>query len=627
MSVNGNFLLLIQPSQAASPPSQPASAQAPIPGDIVFGTLPWPGQRQDAPRRLQQGRLPDGGLFSVQWQGQGWHLTGHREVGALGMNAGPITDDLNAVLQAWVQYRQTPVENLRGRFVLICWDLPNRQVLVITDAFKTWPVCYVDAGDKGMACASDMRLLMNTGLFAPELSMSALYHYLNFYYVPARSSILRDVRKLSGGEKLRWHNGRMDIEQWWKLQYPEDLDLGHDRAAVQLRDRIISNVRDYRPASNDGWGAFLSGGTDSSSICGILARNAAPDKVSSFSIGFAEPGYDELGYARIASDAFGLDAHERRVDEQEAVDALPLLIQAFDEPFGNASAIPTYYCARMAADTGRHLLVAGDGGDEIFGGNERYLKDRIFSLYYNAPSGLKALGRQLTHLLRNTDQRWANRIRNFIERGSLPNPDRFYTDDSFASDHYDTLLTSPFRAQVAQNESLNLQREIWRSLPAHSELHRLMHLDLIMAIADNDIIKVTGACRTADVSVVFPYLDRSLVEYTARLPAYFKLKGTNKRALFKDAMNSTLPEAIRRKKKQGFGLPVSLWMRGRGPFRQLLNDTLESPNARLWDFIELTTVHRLLERHQRNAWDHASELYQLLVLELWLQRHANDTKQ
>lgn len=610
MSINGNFLLLIRPTKEGRTPP-----------------VTWPAGQAGMASHHQQGELADGREFSLQWQGAGWQMKGDARVGALGMSVGPIEDDLGAVMQAWLDSRQTPVEACTGRFILICWDLPNSHVQVITDAFKTWPVCYVNAGEQGLALASDMRLLLGTGLVEPELSASALYHYLNFYYVPARSAIYQGVEKLGGGQRLRYRDHKAEVESWWQLRYPEDLHLGRSRAAVQLRDHIIDNVRQYRPREDGHWGAFLSGGTDSSSICGILAHHAAPDVVSSFSIGFAEPGYDELEYARIAANAFGLDAHERRVNEQEAVEALPRLIDAFDEPFGNASAIPTYYCARMAADAGKQLLVAGDGGDEIFGGNERYLKDRIFSLYYHAPSFIRAIGKQAHRMLSDTDQRWANRIRNFIERGSLPNPDRFYTDDSFASDHYDTLLTAGFRAQVGRDASLDLQRAIWKELPAPSELHRLMHLDLLMAISDNDIVKVTGACRTADVSVVFPYLDRHLVEYTARLPAYFKLRGTNKRALFKEAMNSTLPEAIRRKKKQGFGLPVSLWMRGHGPFRQLLNDTLESPNAHLWQYIEVDAVRKLLDRHQRNAWDHASELYQLLVLELWLKRHAHDTQQ
>lgn len=616
MSVNGNFLLLVHPPAAAAPP----------PPQVDLGTITagWPGTDTQQPVHRYQTRLADGRHVELQWQGAGWHYIGNEQVGAMGMSAGPRDETLGQVLHAWVQDRQAPVERCRGRFLVVLWDVPGQQFRVITDAFKTWPVCHATNDAGAFAAATDMRLLLGTTWFDTEISPEAIYHYLNFYYVPARSAICRAVHKLSGGQQLSWHQGRIRIDDWWKLQYPEDLDLGVERTAVQLRDRIIDTVRGYRPDDGAHWGTFLSGGTDSSSISGILARSAAPEQVSSFSIGFAEEGYDELEYARIASRAFGLDAHERRVNEQDATAALPLLIQAFDEPFGNASAIPTYYCARMAADAGKNLLVAGDGGDEIFGGNERYLKDKIFGLYHGAPAPVRSLGQLIHRSLARTDQRWANRVRNFIERGSLPNPDRFYTDDSFASDHYDELLTEGFRAQVAQDASLDLQRAVWKDLSAPSELHRLMHLDLTMAIADNDIVKVTGACRSAGVSVLFPYLDRSLVEYTARLPAHYKLHGLKKRALFKQAMMSTLPEEIRRKKKQGFGLPVSLWMRGQGPFRQLLNDTLESPNARCRAFIELDAVRRLLDRHQRGAWDHASELYQLLVLELWLQRHAHD---
>ena len=616
MSVNGNFLLLIHPADE-SPPASSAT----LLGQTTAG---WPGIDSHLPVHQHQARLADGRHLQLQWQGEGWQYIGNDQVGAMGMSAGPRSDDLRGVLHGWVQNRQAAVEQCLGRFVLVLWDVPGQQFQIVTDAFKTWPVCHATSARGAFGAASDMRLLLPTGMFDTELSPEAIYHYLNFYYVPARSAICRSVRKLSGGQRLHWQDGRTTIDDWWRLQYPEDLDPGFERASVQLRDRIIDTVRSHRPAGDSHWGTFLSGGTDSSSISGIMARNAAPTPVSSFSIGFAEEGYDELEYARIASRAFGLDAHERRVGEHDAAEALPLLIRTFDEPFGNASAIPTYYCARMAADAGKTLLVAGDGGDEIFGGNERYLKDKIFAVYHDAPAPVRALGRMIHRSLAGTDRRWANRVRNFIERGSLPNPDRFYTDDSFASDHYDELLTDGFRAQVAQDASLALQREVWNDLGAPSELHRLMHLDLTMAIADNDIVKVTGACRSAGVSVLFPYLDRSLVEYTARLPAHYKLNGLQKRALFKRAMMSTLPEEIRRKKKQGFGLPVSLWMRGSGPFRQLLNDTLESPNARCRAFIEMAAVRRLLDRHQRGAWDHASELYQLLVLELWLQRHAQD---
>lgn len=565
----------------------------------------------------------DGIDLAARWQGS-WHSVGDDRVGAIALAVEPGEQAPRPLLDAWMNRRELPVEHRRGRFCVVAWDRPGRRLMVATDAMRTWPVSYVVDGD-AVWVASDARLLIGAGAITPKLSLDAVYHYLNFSFVPTGSAIHPGLRKLAGGERLRWQAGRIDVDRWWRLRYPEDIQDDDATAAAALRERIQRTVPAHRPQGDERWGAFLSGGTDSSSICGMLARANQPDRVSSFSIGFAEPGYDELGYARIASDHFGLDAHERRVGEQDAADALPKLVEAFDEPFGNASAIPTYFCATMAAEAGVSHLIAGDGGDEIFGGNERYRKDRIFSWFHDAPAPLRMMGGWIAGAVKPLDQRWSNRICNFVERGSLPNPDRFYTDDSFASDQYDSLLTPAFRAAVTRDASLDLQRGVWQGLTAPAELHRLMHLDLTMAIADNDLVKVTGACRLAGVSVGFPYLDRELIEYTARLPARHKLRGLDKRALFKQAMSDTLPEAIRKKRKQGFGLPISVWMRNPGRFHDLLNDTLGSQRARSRGWFEPAAIEGLLSRHQRGAWDHANELYLLLVLELWQQRFMDQT--
>ncbi len=608
MPAIGSFVLRLGPPPAGGLPALRGRLES----------LAWPpAAGLDPP--LQGVTGDDAGqALTGRWQGD-WHAVGDARVGAIAIAVEPGETRPDALLAAWLERRQLPIESRRGRFCVLAWDLPARRLVAATDPLRTWPIAFVpEAG--ALWLASDARLLLGAGALSRSLSIESVYHYLNFSYVPTGASIYPGMRKLAGGERLEWQPDRLTVKPWWQLQYPEDLQQDDASAAQALRERIEQTVPAHRPADDRRWGAFLSGGTDSSSICGLLARASAPGQVSSCSIGFAEPGYDELGYARIASDHFGLDAQERRVGEADAADVLPRLVDAFDEPFGNASAIPTYFCAKMAADAGVSHLIAGDGGDEIFGGNERYLKDRIFSLYHGAPAPLRQLGGWLAAGLRPLDQRWSNRICNFVARGSLPNPDRFYTDDSFASDQYDSLLTPAFRQQVARDASLDLQRGVWQRLPARAELHRLMHLDLQMAIADNDLVKVTGACRIAGIGVGFPYLDRELIEYTARLPVRHKLRGTNKRALFKRAMSDTLPEAIRNKRKQGFGLPVSVWMRSQGRFRDLVNDTLGSREARSRDWIEASAIDGLLARHQRGAWDHANELYLLLVLELWHRR-------
>jgi asparagine synthase (glutamine-hydrolysing) len=278
----------------------------------------------------------------------------------------------------------------------------------------------------------------------------------------------------------------------------------------------------------------------------------------------------------------------------------------------------------MAAADGRNLLVAGDGGDEIFGGNERYAKDRLMQAWYGLPAPLRGLGRRLGRSVGGGGNRFLNRVENFTRRASLPNPDRFYTDDAFASEHFDALLGDGLRSALQPGLSLGWMRDAYAACGAGSELHRLMALDLELAIAQNDLVKVDGACRHAGVGARFPFLDPDLVEYTGRLRAHFKLRGGEKRFLFKRAMAGILPPMILSKRKQGFGLPVAVWIRDNPGFREMIHDLLLSERSQARGWFQPAFVRRLFERHLAGAWDHAPELWQMAVLELWMRRHLDD---
>lgn len=550
----------------------------------------------------------------------------------------PHRDEAVAAVQGWLDNRAVDLSGTSARFLMVLWDAADRQVVVATDAFRTYPVVCADGAkaangppaSETFFAASDTRLLRRAfeASVAPmTVDPKAVYHYLNFSFVPNESCIWQQADKLPPGSVLRWRAGHAPTtETWWDAAYPEDNPDDENTMASSLRKQVLASVRRYATAPADNWGTFLSGGTDSSSISGILAakrREFRGEQVNSFSIGFAEPGYDELAYASIASDHFDMLAHQRRVSEADALAVLEPLADAFDEPFGNPSAIPTHYCALLAAEQGMNLLVAGDGGDEIFGGNERYLKDRIFTAYHRAPGAVRGLGDSLASAMQTMDSRLPNKVKNFVRRANLPNPDRFYTDDAFASEQFDSLLGERLRSSVEVDDSLQLQRDLFARADASAELHRLMYLDLKMTIAANDVVKVTRATRLAGVGVAFPFLDKNLVDFAGHLPEDAKLRGINKRYLFKRAMTGILPDAIVKKKKQGFGLPVSVWMRRPGPFRDLVNDTLLSQAARERGLFQPAAIERLLERHQRGAWDHAGELYLLTMLELWHQRHLD----
>lgn len=531
--------------------------------------------------------------------------------------------------------RSLDLSDVSARFVLLAWDAEDRSIVVATDAFRTYPVAHMsrqDSAGTSLFVASDTRLLRRAyegGDGAPLTSdPKAIYHYLNFSFVPNEACIWQGMKKLAPGSLLTWSqaSGTPGEQVWWDARYPEDHAGDETAMAAALRQQVMNSVERFAQTDASGWGSFLSGGTDSSSISGILAakrRELAGEQVNSFSIGFAEPGYDELAYAKIASDHFELLGHQQRVSEADALAVVPQLVGAYDEPFGNASAIPTHHCALMAAGQGMQLLIAGDGGDEIFGGNERYLKDKIFALYHGAPGPLRGVGNSMAAMLGKMDSRYPNKVKNFVRRANLPNPDRFYTDDAFASEQFDSLLEPGFAAQLSTDDSLDLQRELYARCDADAELHRLMYLDLKMTIAANDIVKVTRATRLAGIGVGFPFLDRQLVDFTGSLPRDTKLRGSQKRYLFKKAMAGILPEAIVKKKKQGFGLPISVWMRRPGPFRDFVNDTLMSQRARERGLFQRDAITRLLERHQRGAWDHAAELYILTMLELWHQNQLD----
>jgi asparagine synthase (glutamine-hydrolysing) len=552
---------------------------------------------------VRQGRADDGS----RWLAIADLVEGRLDAGTEALRSGPPPQ------LAW-----------RGRFVQAAWHPTPRRVVALTDHFSTLPLYFIAREDL-LLLATDLRLLAASPFCRRQIDLQSIYHYLNFGQIPAPRTIFRDIDRLEPGTRLVWEPGLGPRqERYFVPQYPEDLTDDDDLLAAALRERIMTTVEGYRPDGN-GWGCFLSGGTDSSSIVSILSRTAGRGGagVRTFSIGFAEEGYDELAYARVAAEACGAHPSFAQVSRADAEALVTRVIDAYDQPLGNASAIPTLACTELARENGVRMLVAGDGGDEIFGGNQRYAKDVAMEAWFQLPAPVRALGRAVGGAVGGGRVNLLNRVENFFERASLPNPDRFYTDDSFASDHYHELLSADFRAAVERDASLDLMRGIYRMGESGGPLHRLMRLDLLMAIAQNDLRKVDGAARAAGVDVRFPYLDPALVAYVNRLPERCKVRGFEKRFLFKRAMQGLLPEQILRKKKQGFGLPISVWLRTDAAFQDAVRDTLFDARSAGRGWWNRSFIEHLYAEHQQGAWDHADHLWLLYVLELWLRRYVD----
>jgi asparagine synthase (glutamine-hydrolysing) len=338
-----------------------------------------------------------------------------------------------------------------------------------------------------------------------------------------------------------------------------------------------------------------------------------------YSIGFATEGYDEMAYARIAARHFGLVHHEHYLTPDEVAEAIPKLAASFDQPFGNSSVLPAYYCAQRAKQDGFDRILGGDGGDELFGGNSRYAVQKVFELYHSLPRSLRQALEPAANstLFRLPGLR---QLGGYIRHSSPTMPDRLEAFQLLHGLGGGTVLEPDFRRHVDPERPLREQRETWSKTKAASLINRMLAYDWKYTLADNDLPKVRQATRLAGISVGYPLLSRALVDLSLALPPEWKLRGLKLRWFFKEALRNFLPREILRKKKHGFGLPFGHWTLRHVGLRRLVEESLEGIARR--GIVRQPFVRDLLEKQLREAPGYYGEMVWILVmLEQWLRAH------
>lgn len=513
---------------------------------------------------------------------------------------------------------------LRGAFALALWYPERRRLVLAADRFGLRRLYYA-VNEHGLAWSSRVRGALAIGGGA-RIDLDAVYAYLNYGTVPAPQTIYASVRRLPPGHLLIWEQGRVFLERYWDMSYPARATT-EAAAVTAVRQHTRDAVREALAGADlKRTGAFLSGGTDSSTIVGLM-KQVSDERVNAFSIGFSEERYDELAYAELAARRFEAAHYTHIVTADDAFAALPDVVAAYDEPFGNNSALPTYLCARLARDTGMRLLLAGDGGDEIFGGNERYRREYVLSRYQRIPVPLRrGLIEPLLSALPDGGATLLGKAQRYVRRASTPNPDRFYSTEFYVSQERARLLSPDFLAAIRPDWPLEIARAHYRAAPASTEIDRLLYLDLKITIGDNDLFKVTRTAELAGIGVRFPMLDHPLAELTGGLPAAFKVNAGEKRYIFKRAFADLLPAEILAKVKHGFGLPVSHWLKTHPGFRELSRDTLLSAGSRGRGYYATGALESLFRLHEADSTPFYGDiLWSLLMLELWHRRYGDRT--
>jgi len=524
----------------------------------------------------------------------------------------------SALASGYAEQSQEILKLLFGSFCCAIIDTQANRVLIAIDRLGQ-EAMYYRATAEVFCFGSSASTVLAGEEGEPALLNQGIYNYVYFHMVPSPGSVYSSLKKLPAAHYVDYHNGHCRLVNYWQ---PAFSDSSNGQSFEQLSEQLKETLRTSVENCLSGVGkfaSFLSGGLDSSTVTGLLAQ-ATKRETEAYSIGFSVEGYDEMAYARITARHFGVKLNEYYVTPQDVVDALPMIATSYDEPFGNSSALPAYFCAKMAVENGVTTLLAGDGGDEIFGGNERYVKQRVFEHYARIPGALR---RGLLEPLVNAMPRslpLITKANSYIDQAKTPLPDRLQSYNFLHRHAASDIFSDAFLAEVNQALPLEMLRSIYHRPLQASELNRMLYLDWQITLADNDLRKVSHMCALAGVNVAYPMLDDALVEFSCRVPSAWKIKGTDLRHFFKHALKDWLPEETIKKRKQGFGLPFGVWMQTYKPLRELAYDNLLKLKNR--DLIRPEFIDKTIKMHQSEHAAYYGELVWIFtVFELWMDGH------
>jgi asparagine synthase (glutamine-hydrolysing) len=518
--------------------------------------------------------------------------------------------DTEVLVHAYEEWGDGFAARLRGMFAVAIWDASRRRLVLARDRFGIKPLYYREAGG-GLEFASELRALPRG-----EIDLDALEAFLAFNSVPAPLTIFRGVRKLPPGHLLVWEGGGARLERFARPgPVPASDTRSEDEGLLveELRARLRDSVRAHL-VSDVPIGVLLSGGIDSA-LLAALAAEESPDRLRTFSIGFEERSFDELDGARLVAERYGTE-HRELVLRPNAALLLPALAEAFDEPFADSSALPTYLVSELAS---REVKVAlsGEGGDELFGGYYTYAAD----LLALRARGLARLARPLVERLPSSGAKasFDYRAKRFVRAAHLPPLERHHGwKEIFAPDVRAELTGRPngsdpvelLRARFAETEGAEL-------------LSRLQDVDLGTYLVDDLLVKTDRASMAHSLEARVPYLDSVVATFALALPTRHKVRRLRKKVLLRHAAEPLLPRSIVAGRKRGFSIPAAAWLRGElEPFAR---EVLAADTLRRQGFFRPDVVGRLLDDHVAGREDLSRQLWGLLAFTLWHERHVESS--
>ena len=527
--------------------------------------------------------------------------------------------DSECIAHAYAEYGTDCFAMLRGMFAIAIVDQDRRRLVLARDRIGKKPLYLGELSPGILGFGSELKTLLAVPGWQPRISMDAVQDFFSLGYIPAPDTIFEGIGKLPPGHWMSIEPGQdggaPNIVQT-RYSHVDFLPKWTDNEDT-LQERLFAELDDavrVRLVSDVPFGAFLSGGLDSSVVCALMTRHLS-QPLKTFSIGFDEAGFDELPDARRVAQHLGTEHHEMVV-RPDAANLLETLVHHFDEPFGDSSAIPTFLVSQLAA---RHvkMVLSGDGGDELFAGYSRYRRyatlQRIRRATLGMAPGLAKLGGALLPGARG------RRLSGIGQRLGLPWPDDYLALVALANPA-DLRLLFGERAHADPFSSVR-QRFVRSDIDSHAE--QILSGDMDTYLVDDILVKVDRTTMANSLEARAPLLDQNLIAFAARLPFDLKLRGEQGKYLFRKVAARLLPAEVLTKRKQGFAIPLATWFRN--DLRPMLLDTIGSRAFKERGIFDQAGIQRLVDEHQQGLQDRGELLWMVMVLETWMRTLPDQT--
>ncbi len=498
------------------------------------------------------------------------------------------------------------LEPLRGMFALALWDSRRRRLLLARDRVGVKPVFYrLDSGS--LAFASELRALRELAPAPLEIDPQSVYDFFGFRYIPAPNTFYRGIQKLLPGHFLVADESGARIQCYWDVPAEEEAPRAAEEVAHEVLERLREAVK-LRLIADVPLGVFLSGGTDSSAVTALMAELGVRP-LRTFSVGFAEPQYSELPFARRVAERYSAEHHELLVSAEHLTEELPRLVAFRGEPIAEPTDVALYLVSRLASRSVK-VVLAGEGGDELFAGYPKYAADRLAGVVSALPQEMtRTLARWLPYRQRRAKLALeALSIRDEAERSAT-----WFA--SFSREEREALFSRDFLAQVDTAHPARVFEQYLEKVRDRSPLKRMLYADLKIWLPDNLLLRGDLMTMAASIEERVPFLDHKLVELAARVPTRLLTRGFRTKVLLKQALRPYLPPETMNRRKVGFAVPVGEWFRK--PLKSLVADLVLSSDARTSGYFNPSNMERFVREHFDGARDRQKQLWALVNFELW----------